>query len=97
LEVIFGVKKNRCREVSAAGAARGEPGWADGGSLRCFYFSAETEDCLNKGYPVASRYACKAQLQILRLTTPKLKRTLGAPFAQDDSFVSSAKTLARIE
>jgi len=25
------------------------------------------------------------QLQILRLTTPELMKTLGAPFAQDDS------------
>jgi len=27
------------------------------------------------------------QLQILRLTTPELKKTLGAPFAQDDSSI----------
>ena len=26
------------------------------------------------------------QLQILRLTTPRLKKTPGAPFAQDDRF-----------
>src|SRR3569833_3768680 len=28
---------------------------------------------------------CEKQLQILRLTTPELKKTFGAPFAQDDS------------
>jgi len=27
----------------------------------------------------------KEQLQILRLTTPELKKTFGAPFAQNDS------------
>jgi len=33
----------------------------------------------------------EAQKRILRLTTPKLKKALGAPFAQDDSSISSAK------
>jgi hypothetical protein len=28
------------------------------------------------------------QKQILRLTTPKLKKTLGAPFAQDDTLAN---------
>jgi hypothetical protein len=32
----------------------------------------------------------EVQQQILRLTTPKLKKALGAPFAQDDSSVSIA-------
>jgi len=33
----------------------------------------------------------EAQKRILRLTTPKLKKALGAPFAQDASSISSAK------
>jgi hypothetical protein len=39
-----------------------------------------------KGHPndVAKRNL-KRQKQILRLTTPRLKKTPGAPFAQDDS------------
>jgi len=36
------------------------------------------------------------QPQILRLTTPRLKKTPGAPFAQDDSYYSVANFWDRI-
>jgi len=35
-------------------------------------------------YDFRSAQAGLEQKQILRLTTPKFKKTLGAPFAQDD-------------
>jgi hypothetical protein len=40
---------------------------------------------LRKGLRVESPKFIEEQPQILRLTTPRLKSTPGAPFAQDDS------------
>jgi hypothetical protein len=38
-----------------------------------------------RGISVVSQKFIEEQPQILRLTTPRLKSTPGAPFAQDDS------------
>jgi hypothetical protein len=37
------------------------------------------------GVGLRGRSLGEKQKQVLRLTTPKLKKTLGAPFAQDDT------------
>jgi len=59
--------------------------WSDFGSLKAAAPSVETQcfGCVFF-YDLRLAQAGLEQKQILRLTTPKFKKTLGAPFAQDD-------------
>ena len=50
-----------------------------------FSFIVRRDASVRLPRPSVSANPIKEQLQILRLTTPELKKTFGAQFAQDDS------------